>query len=800
MQEPSGRIRSRASVGTSVLAAMAVSGIALTTAFWVNHQSHSVRISPSVSVNASAFRQKSDSFLLREVNGVGETGVLVQLNGDLTAERARQLTRLEGKVYRDLPIIHAVALRVPRRNLTALADLEFVKRLSADSQVVKTDEFIVEGTAADKAFARFDVTGKGVGVAILDSGIDRHQDLKGEDGTRIIATKDFVDPTNTRPVDEAGHGTHIAGIIAGNGEKSTGSKFTRTFRGIAPEANLINVRVLDKEGNGSTSDAIAGLGWIVANKDRYNIRVVNVSLGHPVGESTATDPLALAAEAAWKSGLVVVTSAGNYGRYNAQPKAGDPNEGWGNNYGAIQSPANSPYVITVGATKPFDATANRYNAANRAGDKIATYSSRGPTVGELVLKPDIVAPGNRLISTRPDDGYLPQNFPNNEVYRSWYVKNATEGVRSKDYYTLSGTSMAAPVVAGAAALLLEKNPNLTPDTVKARLLVSADKWTNPDGTPDPFTYGAGYLNVAKALESRVRVSGYALSPNVTVRNDGTLAIAPAGAYWAKNSLWGSGITDMRNVWGTAAFRTSTVFADPGYLYANVGSLQGDIILWGQGTDPNPKGTLTTQGGIILWGQGTDPKISIILWGQGTDPVRPTIILWGQGTDPKIGPVVGGNIILWGQGTDPKVGGNIILWGPGTDDIRSNIILWGQGTDPKVGGNIILWGQGTDPRLAPLPVNNSIILWGQGTDPKSLTSSIILWGQGTDPKINPVVGGNIILWGQGTDPKINPGVGGDIILWGQGTDPKKAGTGVSGDIILWGQGTDPKANVPITGEP
>ena len=148
--------------------------------------------------------------------------------------------------------------------------------------------------------------------------------------------------------------------------------------------------MLDGNGQGSVSTVVAGIQWVVSNKAKYNIRVLNLSLGHPVGESYTTDPSCQAVEAAWKAGIVVVCAAGNEGRASATNTAGAANEGWGTAYGSITSPGNDPYVITVGATKSMD--------GNRADDKIATYSSRGPSRLDLVLKPDLVAPGNHVIS------------------------------------------------------------------------------------------------------------------------------------------------------------------------------------------------------------------------------------------------------------------------------------------------------------------------------------------------------------------------------------------------------------------
>ena len=304
--------------------------------------------------------------------------------------------------------------------------------------------------------------------------------------------------------------------------------------------------MLDDTGSGNVSDVLAGINWIVQNKSTYNIKVLNVSLGHPVYESIATDPLNLAVEAAWKAGIVVVCSAGNTGRTgdNASAYPGD-NEGFGTQYGSIQCPGNDPMVITVGAMKNMD--------GNRAHDKVATYSSRGPSRIDMVIKPDIMAPGNRIVSTCADNSTLDNAYGNaNDILMSEYQYNG-KNTFSKQYFELSGTSMAAPVVAGAAALLLDNDPTLSPDTIKARLMQSADKLVGPTGAPDVLTYGAGFLNIPAALKNTTTLpqETYALSPNLMVNSDGTLSVFMDQALWGKSRAWSMSVSSLQVIWGKA---------------------------------------------------------------------------------------------------------------------------------------------------------------------------------------------------------------------------------------------------------
>ena len=433
---------------------------------------------------APAAPAKADLPLTRTLAARPATGwssVILKTNAALTPAQAAQIAALGGDVTRRLPIISSLAVRVPSRNLAKLGGLPFVSHLSLDGTVVKDDAFTVASSGDMTNFQQSCYTGSGVTVAVLDSGVtplpdlsSQFNDFYGQAPSRLLASVNFANALPRNPYggvtftlnlggggtslvnngnayDPCGHGTHVAGIIGGNGSRSSTAFNTQTFYGIAPQANLVSVRVLDQNGATLVSTVIAGLQWVVTNQRKYKIRVVNLSLGHPVGESYTTDPLCQATEAAYHAGIVVVCAAGNGGRTNGSVNTpGLDNEGWGTAYGSIQSPANDPCVITVGATKNMD--------GSRADDKIATYSSRGPSRLDLVLKPDIIAPGNKVISLDAGGSSLDTvaGGTNAVPYNVYSVMGGSSP--SGDYFQLSGTSMAAPVVAGAAALLLQANP------------------------------------------------------------------------------------------------------------------------------------------------------------------------------------------------------------------------------------------------------------------------------------------------------------------------------------------------------
>ena len=342
--------------------------------------------------------------------------------------------------------------------------------------------------------------GAGVGVAILDSGIATTSDLGS---SRIVAWKDFVNKAK-QPYDDAGHGTFVAGLIAGDGTASLpldqGGYANVQFRGVAPRANIIGVKVLDSAGQGRASSVMAGILWAIAHRHEYNIRVLNLSIGSNPAAPADFDPIAKAVEFAWKNGITVVCAAGNEGEFGA---------------GGILSPANSPYVITVGAS-------DTRQTATLRDDAVTYYSSVGPTLWDEYAKPDLVAPGNRLISLRVPGSYIDATYPQNLIQLGSYAPTAPAGTQPS-YLMLSGTSTSAPVGAGVAALMIGADPSLSPDDVKVRMMETAD----PLRGATRFQQGAGLLDAAGALASDARSHGYALSEDLgdgtTILTDGDYA-------------------------------------------------------------------------------------------------------------------------------------------------------------------------------------------------------------------------------------------------------------------------------------
>lgn len=382
-----------------------------------------------------------------------------------------RVERLGGMVTNDLHIINAFAAEMSAEAALELACDPQVRWVSLDAPVVASDcsscidttnlqNAYIHAIGANRVWNEAPYNqGQGIGVAIVDSGVAMHNDFRQlpnrSSPTRIIAAI-YVGKANTsNNGDYYGHGTHVAGIVGGNGFKSSGA-----YIGVAPKVNLISVKVSDAQGIAKTSTVVEGLQWVLDNATTYNIRVVNLSLNSSVAESYHTNPIDAAVEILWFNKIIVVVSAGNTAT-------------------GLHPPANDPFVITVGAV-------NLNSTPDISDDTLATYSAYGITEAGF-SKPDLVAPGKDIISTL--------SSPSATIYRD-HPSNRVDAKGRDQYFRISGTSVAAPVVAGAVALLLQDEPNLTPDQVKYRLMATANKdWLGYDATQA----GAGYLDIYAAV-------------------------------------------------------------------------------------------------------------------------------------------------------------------------------------------------------------------------------------------------------------------------------------------------------------
>ena len=433
-------------------------------------------------------------------------------------------------------------------------------------------------------------TGEGVGVAVIDSGIANHPALYG----RIAARANFVSTEPTVSGDPFGHGTHVAGSIGGSA--SAASRVTSAYAGgSAPKVHFIDVRVLGSNGIGYTSDVIAGIDWVIANKRRYNIRVINLSLGHPVAEPAATDPLCHAVARAFEAGITVVVSAGNYGRTaNGAPVLG-----------GITSPGNSPFALTVGS---LDAR----GTLDRSDDRVAPYSSRGPTKYDFGVKPDLVAPGSSIVSLESANSYISRTYP------QFHVAGST----SNGYMRLSGTSMATGVVSGGVALLLDANPYLSPAQVKLALQASS-RFMPSEGL---IGAGAGAVN----FDAAERFVSSGLLGSLLNKLLGELtgpAYRDRGGYgglidrvYDRTGIRLLGLLDLSILFGSADDSEWGVLNLVG-LNHPIGSAAPNYVIWG-----NMAGWTSSY--YVIWGNTMmSPEGQYVIW--GNSEVQSEYVIWGN---------------------------------------------------------------------------------------------------------------------------------------------------------------------------
>jgi len=369
-------------------------------------------------------------------------------------------------------------------------------------------------------------------IAVVDSGIDS---TRADFGSRVLDQVNLASLSPNSPGDGYGHGTFVAGIAAGGADG---------FAGVAPSANLVSVDVMNDQGEATVADIVSACDWILQNKAQYNIRVANFSLHAMDRASLFFDPLDQAVEKLWLNGVVVVTAAGNYADNGAES-------------GVPFAPGNDPFVITVGASDVND-------TLGTSDDTAAPWSAWGYTPDGF-MKPDLSAPGRYIIGPVSAGAGL-------AVERPDHVTSDANG-----YMQLSGTSFSAPMVSGAAAMLLAQHPDWTPDQVKGALMVSA----SPTPAAAPGSLGAGELNVAAA-----RAVATPPNPNAGIDQFVTTTASTAtatfdGAAWqgaaSANAAWGDAAWSDA-AWGDAAWRDAA-WSDAAWASAAWGDAAWSDAAW-----------------------------------------------------------------------------------------------------------------------------------------------------------------------------------------------------------------------------
>lgn len=508
------------------------------------------------------------AYRIDSVETAAPARVIVQMApGHRASELNPIITALGGTIGRRLDIINASVVELPAPAIPALSAHPIVAHLSIDRRVVGTMERTSATIGATTVRETFGYDGAGVGVAIIDSGVTPwHDDLaSGDGGQRVVRFVDFV-RNRQNPYDDYGHGTHVAGAIAGNGFDSGGAR-----TGIAPRAHLMVLKVLDDQGNGRISDVIAAFDYILRKSSGLNIRVVNLSVATHVSESYNTDPLTVAAKQLVDAGIVVVAAAGNLGRTGEGLDA----------YGGITAPGNAPWVLTVGAS-------NHRGSADRSDDQMAAFSSRGPTALDASAKPDLVAPGVGIESLSAE---------NSTFYRtlSPYLLSGTVSTGYLPYLSLTGTSMASPVVSGTIVLMLQANPGLTPNKVKAILQYTAEVYQGYD----PLTQGAGFLNAVGAVEL-ARSLAASTSTNVNP------------SWWSRQVIWGNQLIRGDLFAASGPWAIGVTWGDPSL------TLDGNAprnVVWGKrcgGSNCREQWTLAAAyDESVVWGTNADQSV---VWG------------------------------------------------------------------------------------------------------------------------------------------------------------------------------------------
>ena len=587
----------------------------------------------------------------------GTTKVIVILKPGWSADT--ETKNLGGRLGRSLGLINGKVVELPNGQLKKLADYAGVERIVHDRPTAGELNRVAVTVGARAVQQSYGYRGAGVGVAVLDSGITSwHADLSYLGSSSLVRTSngqrvaEFVDLVNgrTAPYDDNGHGTHVSGIIGGNGFGTLGSR-----AGVAPDAHIVSLKVLDAQGRGVISNVIAALDWVIRNRAAYNVRVVNLSVGAAVTESYQTDPLTLAAKRAVDAGIVVVTAAGNLGKNRLGQLQ----------YGAIAAPGNAPWVLTVGAS-------SHEGTVSRADDVMADFSSRGPSAVDFEAKPDIVAPGVGTASLSDPLSLLYATKTSSLLSGSFWLGY-------KPYLSLSGTSMSAPVVAGSVALMLQANPSLTPNLVKAILEYTAQ--VNPGY--NALTQGAGFLNTKGAVDlaryfrtaqpgqsypNPAEWSKKLIWGNHRISNG---VIKPNAPAWKLGVVWGAATTPTGEsvAWGTrcgnsCSSETWTTLDSEDNIVWGTASESEDNIVWGTFAELSDDN--------VVWGTAADDEDNIV-WGTDCAGANCANVVWGTAAMDE-------DNIVWGTASDE----DNVVWGTASDEDN---VVWGTAS----GEDNVVWG-------------------------------------------------------------------------------------------------------------
>jgi len=673
-------------------------------------------------------------------------GVAATINGDYVNDLAKHGVV---SITQDA-VLHASATPATQFTGTTKAALDPNAPQGQTVSTLRLSLGLSAGASANLAPSA--INGTGIGIAIVDSGIYAGADFAG----RITGFYDFTrldrfrQPTQPAPYDDLGHGTHIAGLIG-----SSGAAPGYMFQGVAPNANLVVFKVLDKNGAGSTSSVIAAIEYIVAHRRALGVHIINLSLGKPITAPAKFDPLVQAIEQASAKGLIVVVAAGNDGP----------------GHGSINSPANAPSAVTVGV-------ADGKTTVTRNDDYVPSFSSRGPSWYDGFAKPDVIAPGVNLFSDASPGSTLVTST--NPVFPQLTV----DDVKLVD---LSGSSMSAAVATGVLALELDANAHqnrepLTPNAAKAIL-----EYTSiPVANADYLTQGAGQINAAGAIQlagainTTAPVNSWWLQTGVT----GASAIGGQSYAWAQSIVWGPHVIggrfmfynarmwDDNIIWGTGLLRGNTLVAPTKRSRVNSRFFDVDNIIWG--TD------FTVLRNNIVW--STEAHDNII-WGTNLAQFRVvgervgTKIVWGSDdADNIIWGTLDFDNIVWG--TDD---GDNIIWGTWAEDN----IIWGTTADDNIiwgtsdADDNIIWGTSALGKATVKTLNSKSdddnIIWG------TFDQDNIIWGTFADI--------DNIIWGTNDDNIVWGTDDGDNIIWGTefGIDNIIWGTGDL-DNIVWGTAT------------